>query len=91
MPDAPAKSRESTPAGRRVQLPDAIVAVFAALGYVLSARMLLLLSITGAFVLGVIAMVSPSPMRLGVLIAYVLFTVIPIALLEAFGKRPKGE
>lgn len=86
VPENPGQAAQTN---RRVQLPDAIVAVFAALGYVLSARMLLLLSMTGAFVLGAIAMVAPSPMRLAVLVAYVLFTVIPVALLEAFGKRPK--
>jgi hypothetical protein len=71
--------------------PDAIVSAFIALGYALSARMILLLAMVGAFVLGTLAMSNPTQLRLFMLIAYACFTVIPVALLEAFGKRPKDD
>lgn len=71
----------------RGQFSDAIISAFVALGYVLSARMILLLSMIGAFALGALAMRDPTILRLLVLFVYACFTVVPIALLEAFGKR----
>lgn len=73
---------------QRTGIPEAIVAAFAALGYALSARLILTMSLLGAFVLGVMAMRAPSTMSLLVLIAYCALTVIPSAALELFGKRP---
>lgn len=61
---------------------DVLVAAFTGLGYALSARGLLLLSLIGAFVLAMRVMDSPSPMALAVLVAYAAFTVVPVAYLE---------
>ena len=61
---------------------DVIVSAFAALGYALSARALLLLSLIGAFVLSLMAITSQTLPALEVLIAYCCFTVIPVAYLE---------
>jgi len=61
---------------------DVVVAAFAALGYALSARALLLLSLIGAFVLSLMAITSQTMPALEVLIAYCCFTVIPVAYLE---------
>jgi hypothetical protein len=61
---------------------DVIVVAFTGLGYALSARMLLLLSLIGAFILAVMAMKDQTLPGLEVLIAYAVFTVIPVAYLE---------
>lgn len=61
---------------------DVVVAAFAGLGYALSARALLLLALIGAFVLSVMATTTQTLSSLYVLIAYCLFTVIPVAYLE---------
>jgi hypothetical protein len=70
-------------------MSEALVAAFTALGYALSARMLLLLSLIGAFVLGVMAEWSAHILPLLVLIAYCLLTVLPVTALEVLGKRPR--
>jgi hypothetical protein len=61
---------------------DVVVGAFSALGYALSARALLLLSLIGAFVLSLMAITSQTLAALEVLIAYCCFTVIPVAYLE---------
>jgi hypothetical protein len=61
---------------------DVTVAAFAALGYALSARALLLLALIGAFVLSLMAITSQTLPALEVLVAYCCFTVIPVAYLE---------
>ena len=61
---------------------DVVVSAFAALGYALSARALLLLSLVGAFVLSLMAITSQTLPALEVLVAYCCFTVIPVAYLE---------
>ena len=55
---------------------------------VLSLRSLLLLTLIGAFTLAMRVMSEPSPMTLGVLVAFCLFTVVPLAYLEI---RRKSE
>ena len=61
--------------------PD-LVAAFKSAGYILSARALLLLSLAGAFVLAIMAMTQQTLPSLEVLIAYAIFTVIPVSYLE---------
>ena len=61
---------------------DAIVATFKSLGYVLSARALLLLALVFSFVLAVMAMISQTQFSLYVLLAGSAFTVLPVAYLE---------
>jgi len=62
--------------------PDAIVATFRALGYVLSARALLLLALVFSFALAVMAMLSQTLFSLYVLLAGSAFAVLPVAYLE---------
>jgi hypothetical protein len=61
--------------------------MFQALGFALSARLILLLTLMGAFVLGVMAMLQPSGMRLGVMVAYCLLSVVPCTYLELNKRR----
>ena len=61
---------------------SAVVTAFTGLGYALSARALLLLALTGAFVLAVLVLTTKSVLGLGVLVVYVLFTVVPVTILE---------
>ena len=61
---------------------EVTLSAFAALGYALSARALLLLSLIGAFVLSLMAISSQTLPALEVLVAYCLFTIIPVAWLE---------
>ena len=51
-------------------------------GYALSARMLILLALVGAFVLALLAMAVETMVRLWVLIAYCVLVVLPLIGLE---------
>ena len=51
-------------------------------GYALSARMLILLALVGAFVLALLAMPVETMVRLWVLIAYCVLVVLPLIGLE---------
>ena len=59
-----------------------ILTAFQGLGYALSARSLLLLSIIGAFVLAVMSLQRETQASLWVLIAYGVLVVLPIVWLE---------
>jgi len=61
---------------------ETMLAMFQALGFALSARFILFAALVGGFVLAVMAMVDPSAMRLGVLVAYSVLCVIPMVALE---------
>lgn len=76
---------------QRTGIPEAIVAAFTALGYALSARLILTLSLVGAFALGVMAMRTNTVLSMCILIAYCALTVVPAAALEILGKRPIGD
>ncbi len=56
-------------------------------GFALSARALLLLALTGAFALAVLAMMTETMIRLYILISYCVLAVIPTVYLEV-RKRP---
>ncbi len=58
------------------------MAAFKSAGYILSARALLLLSLLGAFVLAVMAMLWQTLPALEVLIAYAMLAVLPVVYLE---------
>ena len=64
------------------------MAVFSVLGYALSARLILTLSLIGAFVIAFIAMREATVLSLCTLVAYCGLTVLPCAALELYGKRP---
>ena len=82
----PVKTEPAISSTAPTQLPastlDVAVAAFTGLGFALSARALLLLALIGAFVLAVMAMQSQTLAALETLIAYAVFTVIPVAYLE---------
>ena len=59
-----------------------VLNAFAALGYALSARALLLLSLIGAFSLACMAMTRGDNPGLMVLVAFCLLTVVPVTILE---------
>lgn len=58
------------------------VHAFAALGYALSARALLLLALIGMFVIAVMALVTQAMFSLYILLAFGGLTVLPFAVLE---------
>lgn len=64
-----------------------MLAMFKAIGYALSARAILLLTLVGAFVLAVMAMQDPSEMRLWTLGLYGTFAVLPVVVLEVLKRR----
>jgi len=70
---------------------DLVLSAFAAAGYALSARAILLLSIVGAFVLAVQAMSSQTMMALYVLCAYAIGIVLPVVVLEIRRRAPDGS
>jgi hypothetical protein len=61
---------------------DRSLALFKTLGYVLSARALLLLAVIAAFVLAIIAAIHGTQATLAVLIAWCALTIGPIVALE---------
>jgi hypothetical protein len=77
-----AEPRRALPAPPQPSTFDVTLAAFQALGYALSARALLLLSILGAFTLAAMAMQDPTTTRLLVVIAYAVLVVIPMTILE---------
>lgn len=70
-------------------MPEAIVAAFAALGYAVSARLILLLALAGAFTIAVMVTLHPGVLPLLVLVAYAVFAVIPVVFLEMRLKWPR--
>ena len=59
------------------------LAAFAALGYAVSARLLVFLALVGAFVLAVMSMSSQTIMSATILALYAVLIVIPLVALEA--------
>lgn len=85
------------PAPLAVQAPPppkadhAFVGVLAALASLLAARLLLLLSIAGAFVLALLATRSESYPGLAILVAFCLLTVVPLTYLDVVTHRRGGQ
>lgn len=90
LPPLPRKPTPERPILVTPPLPEkelvSAIAVFRAAGYALSARMLLLLAIVGAFVLAVMTMLAAQ--LPWVLVSYCVLVVIPIVVLEV--KRRSG-
>ena len=61
---------------------------FKALGFALSARMILLVALVGAFVLAIMALLAGTDTAIAVLIAYGILAVIPVAWLEIRRRDP---
>lgn len=61
---------------------SAFMDMIEAITMVLSARMMLLITLIGAFVLATGAMFNPTGMRLAILCAYSLLTILPCVWIE---------
>ncbi len=70
------------PEPREPRTSEVLYTAFAALGYALSARALLLLALLGAIGLGVMAMLRGGWMPLAILGVYAVLTVLPVVYLE---------
>ena len=81
-PKPPPTPHPEPPSRHETQLLEVLLTSFAALGYALSARSLLLLSMIGAFVLAIFAAMAQTMATLEVLIAYSLLVVLPVVFLE---------
>ncbi len=85
-PDQPEAIRE-TVIIQRQEVSDVLLAAFSAMGFAVSARFLVFLSLFGAFVLAVMAMLSQSMMAVVVLSLFCILTVLPLVAVELFSKR----
>lgn len=81
LPPSPTPPPEA-PVIQRVGIPEAMVSVFSALAFALSARLLLLLALLGAFTLAFLAMRSQTPISVGILVSYCLLVIAPLIYLE---------
>lgn len=70
--------------------PSPVVAALRVIARILAVRLILLLSVLGGFVLGVMAMLAQTWPSLAILTAWSLLTVLPLVWLEV-GQRPKGD
>lgn len=73
---------------QREEVSQVVLAAFASLGFALSARFLVFLSLAGAFVIAIMAMRAHDLMGLSVLALYCLLIVLPLIWLELNAKRP---
>ena len=64
-----------------------LLPVFGALAAVLAIRLFLLLAVVGAFVLSEDVLASSAEKGLWVLIAYCLFTILPLVWMDICGKK----
>jgi len=69
---------------------SALIATWMGIGTVLAIRLLLLLSILGAFTLAVMAMQKETNSSLFVLVSYSILVVLPLVYLSRFG-RPESK
>lgn len=67
--------------------PQAMAASFRAIAMILAIRLQLLLVLTGAMVLAVMAMSEPSYLKLSVLATYSVITIIPMVFLDVTARR----
>ena len=74
---------------QKEEVSDVLLAAFAAMGFALSARLLLLLAMLGGFALSYLAMERQSAMALWVLGTYCCLVLIPMVYLEISSKRQR--
>jgi uncharacterized membrane protein len=86
--EATPQPQTKTPSSNRINFITAMSAAFAAIAMVLSVRILLLLSVVGAFVLGQVAMTTQSAYSLWVLGIFCAFTVPVLTYLDIQTRRP---
>lgn len=72
---------------QREEVSDVLMAAFAAMGHAVSARVLVFLSLLGAFALAVMAMLSQTVMAVVILGLYSVGIVLPLVALELMTKR----
>lgn len=90
LPPPPTLEQPAPPPQVIIEKPgieDAVLAAFAALGFAVSARFLVFLTVVGAFALAVMAMRFHDLMGLAVLGLYCALTVLPLVWLETRAKR----
>jgi len=68
-----------------------MVGTFQAIGMILAVRVILLLSVCGAFSLAIIAMQSQTNQAIGILVSFVALTVLPLVWLDRNGRRKTTE
>ena len=87
-PSEPPKAAPELPViATKEEVSDVMLAAFAALGFAVSARALVFLSLVGAFVLAVMAMMNQTVMAVVVLGLYCGLTLLPLVYLELRVKR----
>jgi hypothetical protein len=69
-----------------------ILAMLRAFSLILSARLLLLFAMIGAFTLAVMAEMKGGYLNLAVLVAFCVLTIIPLAVIDYLCRhKPRGE
>lgn len=89
-PTPPPSPTAISPANSPPPRQSPVLAALRVIARILAVRFILLLSVLGGFVLGVMAMLVQSWTGLAILSAYALLTVLPLVWLEV-GQRPKDE
>jgi hypothetical protein len=82
LPETPPQVQITGP-----KITDVMLAAFAAFGYALSARLLLLIALIGAFALAVMAMMAKVILAAVILALYCCLTVIPLVVLERDARK----
>lgn len=90
VPTPPALQIETRTIIEKPGVEAALLAAFAALGYAVSARLILLLSVIAGFVLALVAMQSNSLIGLLIVAVYAVCVVGSLVLLEAGKVRKTG-
>jgi hypothetical protein len=81
-PSPPSEPGDRPPAPYKADTLEVMATAFAALGYALSARAILMLAVVGGFILGVLAVLQSRWEPLIALALYAALVVIPCAVLE---------
>jgi hypothetical protein len=87
LPTSPQEAPEPPVIIQRQEVSDVLLAAFAALGFAVSARALLFLSLVGAFALAVMAMSRLNAEAMIILGLYCGMTLLPLVCLEIYAKR----
>lgn len=72
---------------QREEVGQVMLAMFSAIGFAVSARFMVFLSVLGATALAVMAMRAPTMMAIVTLAVFCVLTVLPLVFLEISGKR----
>jgi hypothetical protein len=86
-PESPPAALETRIIVEKPGIGEAMLAAFAAIGFAVSARVLLFLSLIGAFVLATMAMLSQTNMSAIILSLFCVLTVVPLVALEISARK----